>query len=294
MSWLSERIKKIKDDPWSKQNWGGNPLACGDWNEAKAMVKGSRNNNRRLEELKSGLPRVSVQKREGRGCEPTVQAFFDRLEEHLIKFINDADMIFGCVAWLTNFNVLDALADVSGGCQIVVQKEDFLRPDYGSHNNWKTTLRKKYEALHGPCAENWMLPKIAGCANPENSDISCDVVMPIQCAGNYNRDKKPAFPRMHHKFFVSMKKRTEPWPQEYYDNFIVNFGDVVEEYEPDKVWTGSFNPSANGTKSRENAVVISDPRIAEAYLEEWSAVYFVSEFLDWEKDWSAPEFRLGS
>lgn len=66
------------------------------------------------------------------------------------------------------------------------------------------------------------------------------------------------------------------------------------DYKPYAVWTGSFNFSDNGTKSFENAVVIEDVAIAEAYLEEWGQIAALSEPLDWSSEWMAPEWRIGT
>lgn len=56
-----------------------------------------------------------------------VTVFFDDLESALINEIGNATAVFGCVAWLTNENILKALAARS--CSIIVEKEIYLRPD---------------------------------------------------------------------------------------------------------------------------------------------------------------------
>ena len=63
---------------------------------------------------------------------------------------------------------------------------------------------------------------------------------------------------------------------------------------PKSVWTGSFNFSKNATNSLENAVYIRDEKIAKAYFSEWSQIEGLSEPLDWESEWVAPEWRIGS
>ncbi|HEY6900413.1 MAG TPA: hypothetical protein VI233_07215, partial [Puia sp.] len=63
--------------------------------------------------------------------------YFDRFEVHLRnqeeiiiqKILQYKEgLIVGCVAWLTSLPILDALAQCKN-VQILVQKEDFLRPD---------------------------------------------------------------------------------------------------------------------------------------------------------------------
>lgn len=68
-----------------------------------------------------------------------VTAYFRMLEENFVRHLQGADAVFGCMAWMTNFDILRALEDVRCGVQIIVQKEDFLRPDVGQADdlNWK-------------------------------------------------------------------------------------------------------------------------------------------------------------
>lgn len=60
------------------------------------------------------------------------------------------------------------------------------------------------------------------------------------------------------------------------------------------VWTGSYNFTQNAERSWENAVIIRDPVIADAYLREWAQLYSLSEPLDWKSPYVAPEWRIGT
>ncbi len=42
--------------------------------------------------------------------EGTTSVFFKSLEDHLIRLIQEADILLGCVAWLTSEPILEALA----------------------------------------------------------------------------------------------------------------------------------------------------------------------------------------
>src|SRR5689334_9810066 len=68
------------------------------------------------------------------------------LEDRLIRFIQDAPIIVGCVAWLTHPKILQALA-TREAVAVVVQKEDFLRPDLAvtQRKSWAKQLRTLYE-----------------------------------------------------------------------------------------------------------------------------------------------------
>jgi hypothetical protein len=212
------------------------------------------------------------------GCD--IQALFGNLEHHLVEAIRSADFVVGCVAWLTNREVLRALHAVDHGCQIVVQKEDWLRPDSNTtrHGAWRNDLRELYGDLHCDVdrhclCESCHMPSLSYCAGSDEDAV--------RCAGNHNSAKSPAFPRMHHKFFVLCDAVCDGVP-------------IATSIAPRSVWTGSFNPTANGTRSRENAVLIRSDEIAMRFMQEWFNVFAISEPLDWESEWCEPQYRIGS
>jgi hypothetical protein len=49
----------------------------------------------------------------------------------------------------------------------------------------------------------------------------------------------------------------------------------------------------NANRSLENAVLIEDCETS-AYYREWERILALSEPLDWESEWGAPEWRIGS
>lgn len=207
-----------------------------------------------------------------------VQVFFRDIESELITRIQKAQLVVGCVAWLTNPQILKALSKVKSGVAVVVQKEDFLRPDMDSNNNWQKDLRKMYDGLpQVPDRFLWtgLIGKLSICTDP--------LIQPVRCVGNHNRDKNPAFPRMHNKFLIFCEC----------EEFDTGNG-WIADVKPYQVWTGSFNFTKTAGKSLENAVVISDTDIVDAYFQEWEQIEAISEPLDWETDWIAPEWRIGT
>jgi hypothetical protein len=249
----------------------------------------------------------------------TVEVVFRNLERRLVREIFDADLVVGCVAWLTNERILDALSMVRTA--LVVQKEDWLRPD----SNQNRSLKKLYSSLRAgpPRFSHTGLVATLSCG----ADCTLD---PVRCVGNVNTDKNPAHPRMHNKFFVFCRMVPEPncerhlkgwamveedtWPPvdlSPWDNLYVAVDaegapargefepatcecDLWEFIQPYAVWTGSFNPTHNGTMSLENAVIIYDDEIAGAYYREWQQIEALSEPLDWNSPWVAPEWRIGT
>ena len=210
----------------------------------------------------------------------SVEAYFSNLEGHLISHIRSADIVVGCIAWLTSSTILKALGKVPGGVSIIVQKEEFLRPDLDSDSNasWREQLRSLYEAV--PSLNCW--PETLNIVSAALYDDN--TIKSIRCAGMSN-PRRLAQPRMHHKFLVfcrdsgssagAVQNRAAPnWPVPY------------------AVWTGSFNLTANGRHSLENAVFLEAPTIAKRYYDEWQSVAWISEPLDWNSEWVDQEWGV--
>jgi hypothetical protein len=198
-----------------------------------------------------------------------VVAHFGDLTDRAIAFIEGSEAIVGCVAWLTEGRLLDALA--GRPVSLVVQKEDFLRPDQEQSTAWQRILRDRYDKLHNEFAR-YTFPAPLGLA----SYASDPTLEGVRCVGNHNSAKSAAMPRMHHKFLVRIAPSS------------------AGSLNPSAVWTGSFNFSKNAGYSFENAVELHDPDIANAYLDEFARVMTLSEPLDWEQPWVYPEWRIGT
>jgi hypothetical protein len=203
------------------------------------------------------------------------------LEGALCRWIENADFLFCCFAWFTNHRVLDAMADLKHGCCVVVQKEDFLRPDSGHTSSSNVVLRQKYAKLR----TQWRLD-LPGIAGSLSMSTGCEGDA-VRCAGVSNTDRRQAVPRMHHKFAVACKVFMR-------QHDMVDYQQDYPEFHPYSTWTGSFNPTINGTRSRENAVVIESKTVSRRYLKEWERVFAMSEPLDWSSEWCSPEWRIGT
>lgn len=210
----------------------------------------------------------------------SVEAYFRNLENHLVRHIRSADAVVGCVAWLTSPGILDALASVQRGVSIIVQKEEFLRPDLGVRNfaKWRQSLRSRYAALRS--LECW-----PDTLNMVTSALVEDMrIEPVRCAG-MAREGCATQPRMHHKFLVFCKRAATPRRPVYSE-------EATSWPVPYAVWTGSFNFTQNGSHSLENAVFIRDQSVAERYYQEWQNVAWLSESLDWTSRWVEQEWSV--
>lgn len=186
-----------------------------------------------------------------------IKVYFDDLEKHLIDYISKSSYVMGCVAWLTNRNIIDAL-DNTKGTKIIVNKEEFLstKMKEGQKFFYKC-LRGKYndipDIFESQCS--CCLKKIKLCANftktfgtinqKNGAILTCGIVNNLS--------------KMHHKFLI------------FLDDNLSTVG----------VWTGSYNLSKNSNNSLENALYITEPDIIMAYVNEFLSIYSFSEPFDW-------------
>lgn len=186
----------------------------------------------------------------------TVRTHFGRLQDPLVEFIAHSEVLVGCVAWITNRQVLEALAQRR--VALVVQKEDWWKkPDARG-----VALRSRYAALRGD---------IPTSALPAPLSRRRHLLSPISCLGygatHQGRPGGATPPLMHHKFLVRCSAQTSPGGQ----TLLL----------PSAVWTGSFNFSGNADDSFENAVEIHDPGTAASFLSEFALVASLAESMDW-------------
>lgn len=210
------------------------------------------------------------------GCNNDIEVYFKNIEKVIIDKIKKYKYVVGCIAWLTNENILKELAKKEE-CLIIVQDEDFLRPDIdfdGNMKSWKNKIFKLYNNIK----------KIdTTCLVPIGINILSTVKTGIRRCGMLNTDKKPAFPRMHNKFIIVFN-----------DAYIY---DEKEEMLPDpviegEVITGSYNYTENSNNSLENIVCIKDNNIISAYYKQFGEIAIMSVPLKWSKEWKPSKSGL--
>jgi len=189
-----------------------------------------------------------------------VRPVFRNIEQEIIEKIQQSTVIVGCVAWLTSIPILEALQGKS--VQFIVQQEDWLRPD---STEWSLSRQRDlYGRLTG--ISNY-IANASFCASFE--------IQPIRLSGKpKNKNKSNA--RMHHKFILFGNTK-EDSAAEFDEDSPVEF---------DMVWTGSYNFTANATKSLENGMFIKSDEIVNAYWIEWRQVLLASFRIEdkwWDK-----------
>lgn len=261
-------------------------------------------------------------------------------EGELVRLIREHSgrdkFVLGAVAWLTNVVILKELAaavDKGTYVRFIVQKEDFLRPDYvgvapgGEQGSryWAKKLQDLYGALDRGKPEGWGGPirSLYQQVNEIASYVRCVDMAAVRCVGNHNSEKKVAFPRMHNKFVLFGELTSKPcylyttdekglidgvgkhpnftgfWSEtKCLDGFLGMPPEKLPRrgfsWTPQRVWTGSFNFTTTSCFSLENAVVIRNNDIAKAYFKEFCLILTLSEPLDWASEWVLPQLSAGS
>lgn len=195
-----------------------------------------------------------------------VSVYFRGLKDRLISEINNSEIVLGAVAWLTDYDLLEAMSKKP--CQIVLQKEDFLRPDMEVilSRSSKLKLREAYNNLSFEYTSVSFSNKIFELSYDEIFDIE-----PVRCFGLLTEKMKHCSPKMHNKFLI-----------------FCEFDTNTNKIKPKKVWSGSANLTEMSMYSLENAILIDNETIALQYLKEYEYIYYLSESLNWDSTWVSP------
>lgn len=191
-----------------------------------------------------------------------VDIIFDGIRDRLVSEIRRAHFVLGCVAWLSDWGVLEALQSRPGGVSLIVHEESNYGRGKGrfdsvrAHRAWTSRLKRAYEALPAlpPDDEPNALRNHPAWANAvgfvranQRKGVPARLDA-LRCVGPSQLSAgKTHSVRMHHKFLL--------------------FGNVDGHVYA--AWTGSFNPTPNASMSTENAIVLHDPRAASAFLDEF-------------------------
>jgi phosphatidylserine/phosphatidylglycerophosphate/cardiolipin synthase-like enzyme len=214
-----------------------------------------------------------------------ITVLFEGQRESLLKLIDRSHTIVGCVAWLTDFSILAALRN-KRVC-IIVQKEDFLRPDLDTgplhireHNK---RLREAYEAILRGINRHALSAPFSVCGEDDNEPA-------ILCAGLASPRDKKTHPRMHHKFLLFDWNGASDCGGEFGEECDPGYGRI----QPNAVFTGSYNITKNAQLSFENSLIIERPSIVDKYMQEFEHIFGISEPLDWNSEWVNPRYRVGT
>lgn len=139
----------------------------------------------------------------------------------------------GCVAWVTNFSILNAIKQYKIKTQLVIHDEPWLHTK--SREPWKHELLQQYQGL--PVLS---LQKLNNDTTLQSKLRNAVTSLRIEQGG-----------LMHHKFVVFLDNKQKPC----------------------KVWLGSFNLTKRASVSMENATILHDEKSAQEYFDCWLLLF---------------------
>jgi hypothetical protein len=240
---------------------------------------------------------------------PTHCVFFRSIKKELLQLIAEADSVFGCIAWATDGDILEALSK-KVECALVVNKEEFIDPT--NAKCW-LYLKNKMEIL-----PKFKVPKNyyrwvedGYCCEPDTPKEIPDKTRFVKISDLMHGEKqlhvyqkfscRPVIPNIdlcldkdgNIEFHLLTQSRlagkmVDPircfgilpddtgsirhnTPRMHNKFFVFKKGNRLS------VWTGSFNCSMNSSSSLENATLIRIDEVAMAYLREWQQIFAMSE-----------------
>ncbi len=206
-----------------------------------------------------------------------VHICFNNIENIIIDKINKYDVIIGCVAWITNKNILNALLQKST-VMIVVQEEDYLLPDNNTifyKNSNKRWIRDLYTKLQNCNKYEYNIRHKLGINIYSSSQIAG-----VRRYGLMRHDSNVTYAKMHNKFIIGLNlvdSKKLRWSNSDKDltNFITS-GEVI---------TGSYNYTYSGSCSLENIICLTDINVLNAYFKQFGDIYVNSYELNFPSPW---------
>jgi phosphatidylserine/phosphatidylglycerophosphate/cardiolipin synthase-like enzyme len=185
-----------------------------------------------------------------------VECHFRNLQQVLLSEIEKADIVLGCVAWISDPLILESLTKRSTALILdskINRMGKRLQALYAQLQH--TDKQPIYDMLlNGLGSERYLC-----YTDTENEPVKGAYAEDWNFeSGLYAVDG--FYQYMHHKFLVLIKE-INPCNQ---------CGKKM--YQP-TVWTGSFNFTKNASKGLENAVIIRDRFISASYLCEFLEIY---------------------
>jgi len=185
-----------------------------------------------------------------------VECHFRNLQQVLLSEIEKADIVLGCVAWISDPLILESLTRRSTALVLDSKVNRMGKKLQALYKQLQHTDKQPiYDMLvSGYGSENYLC-----YTDMENKPV------PKAYAEDWNFESGlyavDGFYRyMHHKFLVMIKS----------DGKCLTCG--RRRYKP-TTWTGSFNFTKNASKGLENAVIIRDTHISASYLCEFLEIY---------------------
>lgn len=190
---------------------------------------------------------------------PFLRVYFKDIREVLLQHLSKCSYVVGCIAWITDFGVIDAISKLKGAT-IIVQAESMFK--IKTREGFKTNLKRRYQqikqfpwatfakAAHLPHFQKlWTEMKTTPALQEQLWTTLGQDPMAVRTCGQVQKagheGQNPEEPSMmHHKYLIFLDANAKAVA----------------------VWTGSFNFTKNASKSLENIQIVYNQQVADSYL----------------------------
>lgn len=181
-----------------------------------------------------------------------VSAFVGDLETHLIRMIEtygNNSILVGCVAWLSNPRIIEAMKTHCREVLLLVNDENYAT--WGNGKNAELYQRLPH-ITHS-------LRELFGHLNTPLGQFDTKNYDPVRCIRNTGDAL------MHSKYIIFFKPMA----------FETEYGFIYRDI-PAAVWTGSMNYTIKASRNQENAVFIESELIARFFFHDFACSFLTS------------------
>lgn len=225
----------------------------------------------------------------------SVSSYFRNLKDEIVDYVEKADAVFGCMAWLSHREIIDSLVRKENVSIVVSEKSQAKSMQaLKAHRNW---LKLAHLESNNNAFFAFLNQMNVGVEEP-SADAEIDSVrrlvphslLPPAKSNTMGGESGVDEALMHNKFLVFAKvgftkEVLQQASNAYYANVLgankCEPKDYLRAYatptiSPYAVWTGSFNFTSNAENHFENGLYICSDKIAEHYLNEFLQIYMLS------------------
>lgn len=221
----------------------------------------------------------------------SVSVYFKNIQEAIIYNINKADIVFGCVAWLTSVKIIDALYLKDNFSIIVSDQSPMIKlKKLRSHKNWIKINQLESDDNHFYTLSSAMHVGVEeGSVDATLSEVRrlLPEFLTLDSLHDQTDDSQAL---MHNKFLIfgkvdySRKEIFELQAECWGKSNVSSDAEVLAYAKsrakpivtPYAVWTGSPNFTFNSELHLENGVLMHSESIAKSYFKEFCQIYLFS------------------
>lgn len=207
---------------------------------------------------------------------------FSGIRNYLLYQLGNAKYVVGCMAWFTDWNILDFMIANIEGVSLVVQTETYLMRN-DRRDKWREKIKTRYgqlkvfpwerwEAQYPHIFENGTLVRPSTVLKGEHTPLAVRVegqkYVKRKCFSSSKAKVQPQAEAPEQQEELVEKKTM------MHMKFLIFFN---EQMIPNGLWTGSYNLTMNAAEHSEEVVYyFRDERVIRAHFDKFLKIFATS------------------